>query len=120
VSRVIYTPHAEASRLETEPDVLISIYQLAIRRCEEAKEGGPATALESAKKEVLRMSLAPDSVYLTHPECLVVLFDLRQPGAAESLHRQRAAWADYSDIEAVDADCFALIVRPGWAAEPAA
>lgn len=63
---------------------------------------------------------APGEVYLNYPECLLVVFDLREPGAAEQLHRQRAAWQAYSDIEVLDEDHFALIVRPAWAAEAAA
>jgi hypothetical protein len=59
-------------------------------------------------------------LYLNDAECLIMLFDVRQPEAAESLHRQRAAWAEYSDIEALDEDHFVLIVRPGWASEAAA
>jgi hypothetical protein len=59
-------------------------------------------------------------LYLNDPECLIMLFDLRQPGAAEALHKQRAVWAQYSDIEALDGDCFALVVRPGWVSEAAA
>jgi hypothetical protein len=47
-----------------------------------------------------------------------VLFDLRIPGAAQGLHRERALWQERSDIEAVDEDHFALTVRPGWVSEP--
>ena len=63
---------------------------------------------------------APDVLYLQNPEYLVVLFDLREPGGPAELHRQRAAWAEYSDIEALDEHRFALIIRPGWASEAAA
>ena len=66
------------------------------------------------------MTLAPKPLYLNHPECLLVLFDLREPSGPLELHRQRAAWAEYSDIEALDEHHFALILRPGWASEPAA
>ncbi len=66
------------------------------------------------------MTLAPSGLYLTDPECLITLFDLRQPGAAEALHQQRAALAEYSDLEALDVDHFALIIHPGWVLEPAA
>lgn len=44
-----------------------------------------------------------------------VLFDVRIPGAAKRLHRERAAWQGDSDIETVDVDHFVLIVRPGAA-----
>jgi hypothetical protein len=43
-----------------------------------------------------------------------VLFDLRIPGAAERLHRERAVWQEHSDIEALDSDHFILIIRVGW------
>jgi hypothetical protein len=46
---------------------------------------------------------------------MVVLFDLRLPGTPERLHRERAAWQEHSDIEALDQDHFALIVQPGGA-----
>jgi hypothetical protein len=66
------------------------------------------------------MTFAPRPLYLNHPECLLVVFDLRQPGGPSELHRQRAAWAEYSDIEALDEHHFCLIIRPGWASEAAA
>jgi hypothetical protein len=49
-----------------------------------------------------------------------VLFDLRDAGAVEELHRARAVWQDQSDIEALDEDHFILIVRPGLVSERAA
>jgi hypothetical protein len=64
--------------------------------------------------------IAPDVLYLNHPECLVMIFDVREPAAAAALHRQRVRWAEYSEVESLDEDHFALIVRPGWASEPAA
>jgi len=66
------------------------------------------------------MESAPDLVYLRSPEFLIVLFDLREPSGPLELHRQRAAWAEYSDIEALDEHHFALIIRPGWASKAAA
>jgi hypothetical protein len=66
------------------------------------------------------VTLAPSALYLNDPECLLVVFDLRQAGAAEALHRLRAAWVEYSDVETLDEEHFALIMRPGWASEPAA
>ena len=68
------------------------------------------------------MTAPPQRLYLNlnHPECLVVIFDLREPDAASELHGQRAAWAEYSDIEALDQHHFCLIIRPGWASEAAA
>jgi hypothetical protein len=68
-----------------------------------------------------RMTAPTQRLYnLDHPEYLVVLFDLRVPGGPSELHRQRAAWAEYSDIEALDEDHFVLVIRPGWASEAAA
>jgi hypothetical protein len=54
-------------------------------------------------------------LYPSSSECMVVLFDLRLPEAAERLHRERAAWQAQSDVEALDKDHFALTVRPGGA-----
>jgi len=48
-----------------------------------------------------------------------VVFDLREPGGPSELHKQRAAWAEYSDIEALDEHHFALLIRPGGAVEAA-
>jgi hypothetical protein len=66
------------------------------------------------------VTLAPDALYLNDPECLLIVFDLRAPGAAAALDRQRVRWAEYSDVEALDEDHFALIVWPGWVSESAA
>jgi hypothetical protein len=66
------------------------------------------------------MTLALDRLYPSHPECLVVLFDLSHPNGPAELHRHRAALAEHADIESLTEDVFALIIRPGWASEPAA
>jgi hypothetical protein len=63
---------------------------------------------------------APEELYLSDPEFLLVVFDLRLAGAAEALHKQRAAWREYSDIEALGPDHFVLVIRPGWASKAAA
>jgi hypothetical protein len=42
----------------------------------------------------------------------LVLFDLRDRDACKSLHRQRAAWQECGDIEALDEDHFILVVHP--------
>jgi hypothetical protein len=63
---------------------------------------------------------APTTLYLDHPECLVVVFDLREPGGPSELHKQRTAWAEYSDMAALDEHHFALLIRPGWTLEEAA
>jgi hypothetical protein len=64
--------------------------------------------------------IAPDLFYLNSPECLVWVFDLREPGAESALYRQRDRWAKYSDLEPLDENHVALIIRPGWVAEPVA
>ncbi len=46
---------------------------------------------------------------------ICVLFDLRVPGGADALHRQRAAWQEKSGIEAIGKNHFVLVVRPGGA-----
>jgi hypothetical protein len=64
--------------------------------------------------------IAPQRLYLSHPECLIVLFDLREPGGTAALERQRSALQGNSDTYMLDEDHRALIVYPGWVAEPAA
>jgi hypothetical protein len=66
------------------------------------------------------MTLAPRKVYARTTKTLWVLFDLGDPEARERLHRQRAAWGECSEIEAVDGDHAILIVRPGGAQRLAA
>jgi hypothetical protein len=63
---------------------------------------------------------ALEELYLNHPECLISVFDLRLAGAAAALHRQRARWTEYSDLEALDEDQFALVVRLDWVTEAVA
>lgn len=46
-------------------------------------------------------------------ECILVVYDLRDPDACSDLHAQRAVWQVCSEIEALDDDHFLLIVRPG-------
>jgi hypothetical protein len=66
------------------------------------------------------VTLAPRPLYLNHPECLVVIFDVRTSEGAAALERHRSAWPDYSDVEVLDEGHRALIVRPGWVSERAA
>jgi hypothetical protein len=63
---------------------------------------------------------APNPFYTSNSSCIIVLFDLREPSGPSELHKQRAAWAEYSDIEALDEDHFILLIRPGEALEAAA
>jgi hypothetical protein len=55
---------------------------------------------------------APHQLYPNNPECLIILFDLREFEAVEQLHCERATWQELSDIEALTEDCFALMLRP--------
>jgi hypothetical protein len=59
------------------------------------------------------MTLAPGKVYARTTKTLWVLFDLGEVEAREALARQRAAWGESSEIEAVDGDHAILIVCPG-------
>jgi hypothetical protein len=66
------------------------------------------------------MTLAPRKVYAKTTKTLWVLFDLGDPEAREALQRQRAAWGECSEIEAIDGDHAILTVRPGGAQRLAA
>jgi len=46
---------------------------------------------------------------------VMIMFDLRIPGAAERLHRGRAVWQEFTDIEAIDENHFVLVIQPGMA-----
>lgn len=59
--------------------------------------------------------IAPDLLYPTPIESIIMLFDVRTPGTAERLHCERATWAQYADIEAIDHNHYVLIIRPGGA-----
>ncbi|HZY66787.1 MAG TPA: hypothetical protein VFE21_13035 [Rubrobacteraceae bacterium] len=62
------------------------------------------------------MNNGSETCYHREPECtILMLFDIRLPGMAERLHRERAAWREYGDIEALDENHFVLIVRLGGA-----
>jgi hypothetical protein len=64
--------------------------------------------------------IAPTPVYLSNPECLIVIFDLADPDGPATLGRQRDAMGGYARNETLDENRVALIVRPGWASEPVA
>ncbi len=66
------------------------------------------------------MTAPPHPLYISHPECLIVVFDLRHSNGRAELHRHHAALAEHTDLEALDEDHFALIIRPGWASEAGA
>ena len=44
---------------------------------------------------------------------ILVMFDVRIPGVAERMHRERAAWRPPATVEALGRNHFVLIVRPG-------
>jgi hypothetical protein len=78
----------------------------------------PAAARTTGERRLMTLPL--EKLYLSIPECLIVLFDLRDSEAVERLHRERATWQELSDIQALSKDCFALILRPGGAQRLAA
>ena len=61
------------------------------------------------------MDFAPKEAYQTSGGCTLIIFDIRCPEAAERLHRERAAWQEHADIEALDEDHLVLIIKPGGA-----
>jgi hypothetical protein len=46
-------------------------------------------------------------------EYLIILFDLRRPGAEERLRRELASWGGFASAERLARDHIALVVRPG-------
>ena len=60
-------------------------------------------------------TLTLDRAYLNHRGYTLTVFDLRIPGSAERLHRERAARREYAEIEMLDYDHAILIIRPGAA-----
>ena len=67
-----------------------------------------------AQKGVI-VDSAPRGLYPDEPEYCLTIFDVRIPGTAERLHREREGWGDDADIEALDQDHYALVVKPGGA-----
>jgi hypothetical protein len=63
------------------------------------------------------MDTSPELI-VTHPECLLILFSLDEPGGWESLNQQRAAWSQHASEEDLDKNHVALVLRPGWVGEP--
>jgi hypothetical protein len=56
---------------------------------------------------------APRQVYASDPECVLILFDLRDQGACEQIHRLRAVWQADSDLEALGPDYMIVFLFPG-------
>ena len=61
------------------------------------------------------MRSAPNTLYPSSSQCIIVVFDLRLPGIDDRLDRKRAAWHAQCDIEALDENHVVLLVRPGGA-----
>jgi hypothetical protein len=59
--------------------------------------------------------ISPSPLYPKGKTEIWVLFDLRDEGAVQSLHLQRAALAEFGDLEAIDENHLVLIVLPGGA-----
>jgi hypothetical protein len=53
--------------------------------------------------------------YTKTPECLLILFDLQHPGAADRLRREEDAWCGFAHVERLTEGHSALIIRPGGA-----
>ena len=49
------------------------------------------------------------------PRCLIIIFDLRCPGAEDRLRSEREGWHDFAEVERLDAGRAALVLRPGGA-----
>ena len=78
------------------------------------KKAAERNAAASTTRKGVQMRSAPKT-FPTSSEYMVVLFDLRLPGTANRLDRERTAWQAQSDIEALDENHFVLLVRPGGA-----
>jgi hypothetical protein len=59
------------------------------------------------------MIASHEGLYPTGETEAWVLFDLRDAGSVELIHRERARWQGQSDIEALDEDRFVLVIGPG-------
>jgi hypothetical protein len=63
----------------------------------------------------IRRTIATLKAYRNSGEFILIIFDLRIPGAVAGLNSERAAWQEYADIEMLNIDHAVLIVRPGAA-----
>ena len=61
------------------------------------------------------MKFAPNPSYHEGKTETLIIYDVRIPGIAERFHRERAAWGEFVDIEALDQHHFILVIRPGGA-----
>ena len=60
--------------------------------------------------------MTPREVYPKSGAYILIIHDLSVPGTLERLLRELAAWRGRAQIEALDAACVALMIRPGLAA----
>ncbi len=51
--------------------------------------------------------------YQNDDRCILLLFDLRDPGACEQIHRLRASWQANSILEALGPDHMIVLLFPG-------
>jgi hypothetical protein len=68
----------------------------------------------------MKMYAPQEESYPNEQPSMWALFDLRLPGVAERLHRERVAWQEHSEIEVLDRDHSILIMYPGSAERSAA
>ena len=61
--------------------------------------------------------MTPPKVYPDKGTYSLTIYDLRAPESARSLHRERAIWQERSEIEALDADHFILVIQPATGSE---
>jgi hypothetical protein len=59
--------------------------------------------------------IAQPRVNPSNPRCLIILFDLRCPGAKDRLRRAPEGWHGFADVERLDDEHAALVLRPGGA-----
>ena len=59
--------------------------------------------------------MTPREVYPKSGTYILVIYNLRVPGTAVRLLREIEAWRGHANVEGVDDDHFALLIRPGLA-----
>ena len=59
--------------------------------------------------------MTPKKDYRNGGKSTLIIFDLHVSGSVVRLHSERAAWQEHADIEMLDFNHAALIVRPGAA-----
>ncbi len=61
--------------------------------------------------------IAPNPSYHEGKTETLVIYDVRILSIAERFHRERAAWGEFGDVEALDKDHYVLRIQPGVARE---